>query len=269
MVWQHFSIVAEYQPNGKKHRTKSITKKRKAMLNQFSLVHDDYQCRLRNEMASLPVVCSLILEPLPVALNTADFLAVVVGNRVRNRVRRRVHPESPDAVEELLLFLAPCKQRPPPEGEPTKLTIRTDILFRLLTKPQRPLPRNGPSSQPTAPHAAVAMPSTTIGSSPITCTPSDSRSWVAMSCTPRMVVAPEVKIDDPSEYLLRDARSLKNEFQSSGGASVRGVLGAVEFERIEAVRRAGRALVGWGRQRGSPVVRVAATLDSRACCLIG
>jgi hypothetical protein len=53
----------------------------------------------------LPVVSSLIFQPLTIALHTADFFAVVVWNGVRDRIGRRVNAEALDAVEEFFLFL--------------------------------------------------------------------------------------------------------------------------------------------------------------------
>lgn len=60
---------------------------------------------LQDEAAPLPVVCSLVLQPLPVALDTANLLTVVVRDGVGHRVGRRVHAESLYSVVELLLFL--------------------------------------------------------------------------------------------------------------------------------------------------------------------
>ena len=74
-----------------------------------------------------------------------------------------------------------------------------DCLNRRFTNPQTPLPTNGPTSQPAAPHAAVAIPSTMNGSRPITWAPSDSRSCVERNCTPTTVLAREVATDEASE----------------------------------------------------------------------
>lgn len=49
----------------------------------------------------------------------------------------------------------------------------------------------------------------------------------------------DVMMDEPTVYLRRDARSLKNEFQSSGASSLRGVFEVVEFVRMEAGRGIG------------------------------
>ena len=101
-------------------------------------------------------------------------------------------------------------------------------------------PRSRPASQPTAPQAAVAKPKTTNGSNPITCAPRDSRSTVERTCTPRIVLKAEVMTEEAKEYLRREVRSLKKEFQSSA-ASVGGAdfAEAVEFARREVLRRMG------------------------------
>lgn len=65
---------------------------------------------LGDEVAALPVVRPLVLEPLSVSLHATDLLAVVVGDGIRNRVGRGVHAESSDAVEEFFLFLQ-CRRR--------------------------------------------------------------------------------------------------------------------------------------------------------------
>jgi hypothetical protein len=75
----------------------------------------------------------------------------------------------------------------------------------------------------------VAIPSTTNGSSPITCAPKCSRFWLERTCTPIIVLADALAIEEASVYLRRDARSLKKEFQSSLAASSR-ALGELELE---------------------------------------
>jgi len=60
--------------------------------------------KLGDEVAALSVVCTLVLEPMSVALHTVNLLAVVVGNWVGDRVGRGVHAESSDSVKEFLLF---------------------------------------------------------------------------------------------------------------------------------------------------------------------
>ena len=61
--------------------------------------------KLSNEVAALSVVCALVLEPLSVPLHTANLLAVVIRDRVCDRVRRGVHAESSNPIEEFFLFL--------------------------------------------------------------------------------------------------------------------------------------------------------------------
>lgn len=101
------------------------------------------------------------------------------------------------------------------------------------------LPKKGPASQPTAPQVAVANPRTTKGSKPITCAPRDSRSCSERICTPIIVLAIEAIIDEARVYLRRDARSLKNEFQSSLGTSARDAFAAVELRRKAVLRKMG------------------------------
>lgn len=60
---------------------------------------------LSNKVASLPVVRPLILQPLSVSLDTTNLLAVVIGNRVRHGVGRRIHAESLYSIVEFLFFL--------------------------------------------------------------------------------------------------------------------------------------------------------------------
>lgn len=60
---------------------------------------------LSDEVASLPVKRPLIFKPLSVSLDTTNLLAVVVGNRVRHGVGRRVDTESLNPFIELSLFL--------------------------------------------------------------------------------------------------------------------------------------------------------------------
>jgi hypothetical protein len=63
----------------------------------------------------------------------------------------------------------------------------------------------------------------------MTCAPKFSRFWLERTCTPIIVLADALAIDEASVYLRRDARSLKKEFQSSLAASSR-ALGDVELE---------------------------------------
>lgn len=63
------------------------------------------QRQLSNEVAALPVVSPLVLEPLAVALDASNLLAVVIGDGVGDRVGRGIDTESANAIEELLLFL--------------------------------------------------------------------------------------------------------------------------------------------------------------------
>lgn len=137
---------------------------------------------LNDKAAPLPVVRPLVLQPLPVSLDTANLLAVVVRHGVRNRVRRGINTESTDSVKELFLFLCPDSQSVTVRGKiiyqvKTPTLAKDDVNLRF-TNDQTPLPTNGPNSHPPAPQAIVAMPRTTKGSNPITCAPSDSISWV-------------------------------------------------------------------------------------------
>ena len=58
-----------------------------------------------DEVAALAVVGTLVLQPLSVSLHTANLLAVIIGDRVRDRVGGGVDAEPADAIKELLLFL--------------------------------------------------------------------------------------------------------------------------------------------------------------------
>ena len=102
-------------------------------------------------------------------------------------------------------------------------------------------------SQPAAPHAAVAIPKTTKGSKPITCAPMCSKSCVERTWTPMTVLAMDETIEEASEYLRREARSLKNEFQSSLEASCRDASEIVELARKETVRWRVKEEGIWGR----------------------
>jgi hypothetical protein len=98
------------------------------------LLHLKVGAKLGNEVTALAVVCSLILEPLSVSLHAANLFAVVIGDRVRNRVGGRVNTESLNTVEELFLFL---RQREQVVSQiqalirvREKLTVATEGLYR-------------------------------------------------------------------------------------------------------------------------------------------
>lgn len=74
-------------------------------------MHTRKQNQSLDEVTTLPVVCPLVLEPLPVSLHAADFFAVVVRHGVGDRVGRGIHAITADAVEELLFFLNAEKMR--------------------------------------------------------------------------------------------------------------------------------------------------------------
>lgn len=137
---------------------------------------------LGDEVPTLAVVGPLVLEPLSVSLYTANLLTVVVGDGIGDRVGGRVNAVLANAVEEFFLFLEIEKtvcirlDRDELSRSICRLTIATDGLNRRYTNPQTPFPTIGPASHPTAPQAAVAIPRTTKGSSPMTWAPRDSRS---------------------------------------------------------------------------------------------
>lgn len=60
---------------------------------------------LGDEVAALAVVSPLILQPRSVSLDAADLLAIVVWNRVGDRVCGGIDAVLADTVEEFLLFL--------------------------------------------------------------------------------------------------------------------------------------------------------------------
>ena len=111
--------------------------------------------------------------------------------------------------------------------------MANEEVNRRFTTDQAAFPTKGPSNQPAAPHAIVAIPSTTNGSRPITCAPIDSISCVERYCTPSTVVPADVTTDETTEYRRRAARSLKNVFQSSrtSPAAAGFELAVVEFAR--------------------------------------
>lgn len=76
------------------------------MNNSFSLLHFTLLGKTLNNVSRLlPVVSPLILQPLTVALHAPNLLAIVIWNRVRNRVSRWINTEALDTVEEFFLFL--------------------------------------------------------------------------------------------------------------------------------------------------------------------
>lgn len=76
------------------------------MNNPFFLFHLTFPSyTLNNVPRLLPIVSPLVFQPLTVTLHTANLLAIVIRNRVRNRVSGWVNTEALDAVEEFFLFL--------------------------------------------------------------------------------------------------------------------------------------------------------------------
>jgi hypothetical protein len=53
----------------------------------------------------LPVICSLVFQPLPVILHAADLLSVVVRDGIGEGIGGWINAESLYSVEELFLFL--------------------------------------------------------------------------------------------------------------------------------------------------------------------
>lgn len=62
---------------------------------------------LSNEVPALTVVSPLVLQPLTITLHASNLFPVVIRNRVRDRVGRRVYAEAANTIEELFLFLHP------------------------------------------------------------------------------------------------------------------------------------------------------------------
>lgn len=60
---------------------------------------------LSDEVATLAVVSALVLEPLAVSFHAANLFAVVVWNRIGDRVCGGINTVLADAVEEFLFFL--------------------------------------------------------------------------------------------------------------------------------------------------------------------
>lgn len=74
-------------------------------LEEKKVTHTQLSSASEDKAALLAVERPLVFQPLPVSLHTANLLPVVVRHGVRNRVGRRVHAESTNAVEEFFLLL--------------------------------------------------------------------------------------------------------------------------------------------------------------------
>jgi len=124
------------------------------------------------ERLPLLVVRPLVLEPLPVLLDAADLLAVVVRHGVREALERRVDAVPLDVLEELPLSLSGRSSSSTsvtsPTGKMETLFLTSDICLtqRFLAMLNAAPPRVGPASQPAAPQPTAASPNTTNGSMP-------------------------------------------------------------------------------------------------------
>lgn len=77
---------------------------KKKML-QYHREKREREKKLGNEVAALAVVSPLVFQPGSVTRHAANFLAVVIGDGVRDRVGGRIDTEPANAIKELLLFL--------------------------------------------------------------------------------------------------------------------------------------------------------------------